>query len=243
MINHRIELDQISIESDAIIHYGDCQISSYSRKEVQNYIDKFIPVLSLLNRQSFGFSDFPSDKETEKWLALADNFMLATTLNNVVGFAIYQIFNCEKRAVIYQSRGIIPKYQSRGLGRQFTLFANQLLKPNAFSGRSQNPLAIWSTIKSGIIETMCPFDILYSVSEEYKSMLGEVLKHRGCLEKVDLNTGLQKHAFSMGRLGNYEFDLTNKGIAKIENYFQEVGLDRDAGDALYYLAIVKNANF
>lgn len=202
---------------------------------------KFVPALSLLNSLAFGFQNITPYEETEGRLLLSDTLMLATLSNLVIGFATYQIIDRGGNKVVYQSRGIVPQCQSSGLGRQFTLLACHLHKPDIVAGRAQNPVSIWSTIRSGVFRTIYPFDIPYTESEEFRSVLAGVTIARGHFGKVDLMTGIQKQAFPMGRLGNYNINPRHEGVSKIERYLREAGLNRENGDAIYFLGVVQNS--
>ena len=241
MINSEIPLCSLGVENDIATSYKEFRILTFLNETFRENTQKFVPALSILNSLAFGFQNITPYEETEGRLLLSDTLMLATLSDLVIGFATYQIIDRGGNKVIYQSRGIVPQCQSSGLGRQFTLLACRLHKPDIVAGRAQNPVSIWSTIRSGAFRKIYPFDTPYSESEEFRNVLAGITAAKGYLGKVDLTTGIQRGAFPMGKLGDYKIELKHKEVAKIERYLQEAGLNRENGDAIYFLGVVHNS--
>ena len=149
MINSEIPLCSLGVENDIATSYKEFRILTFLNETLQENIQRFGPALSLLNSLAFGFKDITPYEETRTRLLLADNLMLATLSDLVIGFATYQIIDSEGHKVIYQSRGVLPQYQGGGLGRQFTLSAFCVLKPGMVAGGAENPISGGAPINSG----------------------------------------------------------------------------------------------
>ena len=195
---------------------------------------------SLLNSLAFEFDEITPSDQTKKKLETTDLLIIATYKLQPVGVAAYQLIEGEDKKIIYQSRAVVPQHCNSGLGKQFSNISCSLFKPDVIAARAQNPISIWATIKSGILEETFPIEKMYGQSEEMKKILRYLIAKRGfCLEEVDLDSGLQKEAYKMGKLGCYQINKNHAGVMMVENRLYEIGLNRERGDAVYYMGKVK----
>lgn len=197
-----------------------------------------IKTLSALNSQAFSFSEPTPQDETRDRLAVVDTILFAYQHSKAVGFATFQEITSGSQRVVYQSRGIIASHRKLGIGRYFTRFAIKYHKPDILVAHAQNPISIWATIQSRLLECIYPIDKLYSEDSAMQNTLINIITTRNIESYISLDTGLHQGAYRMGKLGDYEVDLTHPGIAMVEGKLQSLGLDRERGDAIYYMGKV-----
>ncbi|MEK7464469.1 MAG: hypothetical protein AAB617_01685 [Patescibacteria group bacterium] len=230
-----LDLSKLSFQS--VEHHG-MAVHALSSEMIRGNMMEIIPLVSEINSRAFGFSRTTPASETEQRLQSTDMLILAEAQNGVMGFASYQLIECNQTTVAYQSRGIDPKAQRAGLGRLFARIACQTLGPDVLAARAQNPASILATIRSGMLEQVMPVDRLYGDSTEMQKVLIDLVEARGFAGNVDLTTGLQKSAYPMGKLGDYRVDTDNSEIRRIEEVLISIGLDRMRGDTVYYMGCV-----
>jgi len=200
-----------------------------------------VETLSELNARCFGFDQEPPLNETADRLSRSHGLILLVIQGHEqpVGFATYELTNSSVGSIVYQSRGLLSEARGRSYGSTFVSVAVDLYHPRYVAGRTQNPLSVWSIMKSGRFSTIYPFDKLYADSRDATVALLELVASRGQSGKVDVKTGLQPKSYSMGKLGDYQIDLGHTGVARVTKLMDGFGLDRQEGDAIYYLAEVE----
>lgn len=216
----------------------DYSIFVYTGSSYKDSLEKLTYPISQINSLAFGL-DETTTEETKERLAKTDTLLLAIVNEAVVGFATFQIIGLDGGVAIYQSRGILPSHHGRGLGKSFTRTACELHSPDILVAKAQNPVSIWATMRSRVLKTIYPIEKLYSESPEMQQSLRIIVERRGHAGEVDLSTGLHRKSYPMGRLGNYQINLSHPGIALVEQRLQEIGLKREEGDAVYYMGKVK----
>jgi len=229
-------------KADLYEKHLDYKLQIFTKESIAKNNPDLIPIISLLNSLSFDFKQPSTHSEIEDKLKLTDLLILAIHHKTPVGMATYQILFCGEKKLIYQARGIIPEHQKTGLGKKFVQIAHYLCQPEIISARAQNPISIWTTIKSGILKKTYPIEILYNQSPAMQKVLTDLIMQRGfSIKEVNPNTGLQKKAYKMGQLGNYNIDTKHPGVTMVENKLYEIGLDKNNGDAVYYMGETNTA--
>lgn len=232
------EFNRITPHTQIITHKGGTLIEVYQKDRLSYESTNLIPVLSDLNSRAFKLQIPTTEKETKDRLDQTDVLFLAKSEEELIGFANYQVLNLNGATVLYQSRGILEGSQNKGLGRYFTKLAIDMFNADILSAKSQNPNSIWSAIRAGVLKEVFPIDRLYSESNEIMTILKLLIEKRGKTGEVDLDTGLHRASYPMGKLGDYSIDLSHPGIAGVEKRLQEIGLNRLLGDAIYYMGKV-----
>lgn len=191
--------------------------------------------LTDVNSAAFAFGVPTPLEEVKQRMSSVDALALVYDSEVPVGFASYQTAMCCRRLVVYQSRGLAAGYRGRGLGRLLTCYGVSRYRPYVLAAHAQNPISILATMRSGILETVYPIEASYDADDEMFSILADLVNVRGYSGQVCLDTGLHKGAYPMGKLGDYPVDMSHPGIAMVERRLAEIGLDRERGDAVYYM--------
>lgn len=202
-------------------------------------LDALAEEFAAINTQAFHLSNSTTPEEGRTKLEHADLYVRAYRSSKLVGFALYQLIPSALGSVIYQSRGILPEAQGMGLGRVFPQTAVSVLKPTHFIAKAQNPISIWSTMQSGIMEKVCPIEEEFGASNEMQQLLLDTIKARGKVGEVDLSNGLHRSSYSMGKLGDYSPKQDHAGTALVQKKLKDIGVDVLNGDAIYYGGRIK----
>ena len=136
--------------------------------------------------------------------------------------------------VIYQARGLAPKARGRGFGTRFPQTAVRELRADFLVAKAQNPISIWSTMSAGVFDIAYPLHESFNASPEMLHVLLDTLTARGKMGEVDLQTGLHRKSYPMGKLGDYDPDFTHPGVLAVQTRLLELGVDVANGDAIYY---------
>lgn len=187
-----------------------------------------------INSEAFHLAEPTTIEEACAKLNETDLYLRAYRSNKLVGFALYQLIPSSLGSIIYQSRGILPEAQGTGLGKIFPKVAVNMLRPSHFIAKAQNPISIWSSMRSGIIEKTCPIEETFEVSDEMQQLLMDTVLARGKYGEVDMATGLHPSSYPMGKLGDYTPQKNHTGVSMIAKKLANIGVDALNGDAIYY---------
>ena len=227
-----------------IIRVGTARMLFYDLSASDTVDPELAEILSSLNTCCFGFDKEPPLQETVDRLCRSHGLILLVIEDNErpVGFATYELTMSSVGSIVYQSRGLLREVRGQGYGSTFASTAVDLYQPRYVAGRTQNPLSVWSVVKSGRFSTVFPFDKSYASSRDATMALSELVAFRGQSGKVDAGTGLQPSSYSMGKLGDYQIDMRHPGVARVTRRMSDFGLNTEQGDAIYYLAEVRTHN-
>lgn len=232
------EIPSGALIADDVINKEGVSIVVISGSNIERNGNLLVSTITDLNNRAFNLPQPTTDTETVGRFAKTTTVLLAAK-QRLIGFGLYQAINYQDSLILYQSRAIVPEGQRQGLGSAFIDVACEIHSANILSGKAQNPVSFWTMIKSGKFEYIYPIERYYSEDEEMSAVLQRLIEIRG-QRNVDPNTGLIKKSYRMGKLGDYDIDLTNPGIRSIEEKLNKIGLDRFEGDALYYMGKLKN---
>lgn len=138
------------------------------------------------------------------------------------------------------------KYQAQGWGTALLCAAVSIHKPQIVVAQSQNPAAILASVKAlrqlGAVDVYpITADINSSDDAVFALYLMNTIKSEKGGTSIDPETGIMRQIYvpeTGGRLGAYQIKLNNPGIAEIEDRLQQLGLNRDEGDAVNFFAFV-----
>ena len=165
---------------------------------------------------------------------------LAEADGALLGFQLQSVHDNGLERYMYYVRAIRRSEQGRGLAARMLHAAIDHYQPTLVGARSQNPAEIQSfrrTMQQRGVEQVFPL-ATGPEATELRADLPAFLGALGFVDTTDPATGLSRGIFTEGRLGDYQVRANTPAIAEIENHFLSVGLDRDAGDALFYFARV-----
>lgn len=204
-------------------------------ERIVDNLETLAPVYADLNTVAFALED-PTDV-TEAMQRLCNTDLLLFALdgrNEPVGFATYQFVPSEMGRVVYQARGLAPAARGFGFGKKFPQAAVRELRADFLIAKAQNPISIWSTISTGLFESVQPIHADFNTSPEMAHVLADTVLARGKLGEVDLNTGVHRASYPMGKLGDYEPNFDHPGVAAVQARLLELGVNAANGDAIYY---------
>lgn len=205
------------------------------RAAIFENINELVPQYAQLNTLAFALEEPTEADEARARLESSDLLLLACDeVGELMGFATYQFIPSDMGKVIYQARGLIAGSRGRGVGRRFPQIAARTLRADFLIAKAQNPISIWSTIESGLFETVYPLHGDFSDSPEMQHVLIDTVAARGKVGEVDLNTGIHPGSYPMGKLGDYNPNASHAGVMQVLTRLQELGVDASHGDAVYY---------
>ncbi|MDQ3239451.1 MAG: hypothetical protein M3P33_02920 [bacterium] len=228
----------IDVQTKNIIIKDSYVVESFENEQIQSDETGFIAVVTRLNHLGFGFDEEPDEMRSR--LRRVDLLLLAETNGVYMGYATFQTMKTSSGLVAYQARALAPEYQNRNIGRVFTAMGMELTGADIFAAKAQSPISIYSTIASKVVEKMFPIDALFLEDLAMQESLKELVEIRGHGGQVDLDSGLHRKSYSMGRLGNYEVRPVSKNVEYVARRLEEIGVDPEKGDAVYYMGSVKN---
>ncbi len=162
----------------------------------------------------------------------------AASTKEQIGYALLDKTTTGDHWILFvDSMGITPEWQGSGLGIQMFLETFKRMPYNIVVARTQNPVFVLM-LQSLNPETLLPLTTYYEQQGDLQLLkwLTEGIMELSKVQNIDLRRGLCKEAYSEGKLGNYEIDLRNPKIDWVEHRFEELGLNRNGGDALIVLA-------
>lgn len=89
-------------------------------------------------------------------------------------------------------------------------------------------------MSAGVFDIAYPLHESFNASPEMLHVLLDTLTARGKMGEVDLQTGLHRKSYPMGKLGDYDPDFTHPGVLAVQTRLLELGVDVANGDAIYY---------
>lgn len=205
------------------------------RERIMDDLDTLAPMYADLNTAAFALDQPTGIDEAADRLTKTDLLLLALDdSHEPVGFATYQFIPSEMGRVIYQARGLTLGARGHGYGKKFPQAAVRELSADFLIAKAQNPISIWSTISADVFETAYPLHADFTESPEMSRVLLDTVAARGKVGEVDLQTGVHKDSYAMGKLGDYDPDFTHPGVAAVQARLLELGIDPANGDAIYY---------
>ncbi len=210
------------------------EIELFDSQRLKVEFDTLYPQLSSIIVNALGKT--PGDL---KEVVSEFEFVLAVKeMGKIVGFGGYVIEKVPGLGkVIYESGKMVQKnIQGKGYGTQITQRALSLhLDAKYLTFSTQNPGQILSTIRAIPDAIFAPIDIGYDQDPDFRKDLELIFDHTH-RTNIDFSTGIRKGVYSRERFGDYEVDMTNEKIARIERRLLELGLNRDKGDGVFVMA-------
>lgn len=192
---------------------------------------------------------------------VSGSIMFATLDDQDIGICIQSVKEVRlsdgrsKNVVWNALRAIEPGHQRKGIGTTFLersfevyseLYHPRRLWPHYYGGRTQNEPVLMSyeraKIQKNEAERIRLFDGILPIDESYQDGSDEqqilwYLASRAMRPTiVDKNTGVAQRVYPEGRTGGFVPDLRNRRYRRIRRRFEELGLNKDRGDAIYYVA-------
>lgn len=141
---------------------------------------------------------------------------------------------------VWYGRAMRKVSQGQGLAGLMMRKMVNLINPTMVCAQSQNPAEIRSfsrEMRKLGVKNIFPLDVLYDDDEEAKRALEVVVDWFG-YETMNVGTGLQSGLYGGKKMGDYKIRLDNPEINLIESRLSELGLNRQAGDAVFYMAFL-----
>lgn len=202
---------------------------------VMNNLDTLAALYARLNTQAFALEQPTKLDEARQRLTTNDLLILALDAkSDPVGFATYQLIPSQMGKVIYQARGLTAEAQGKGFGARFPQIAAKELKADYLVAKAQNPISIWSTVSADIMDVVYPLHEPFSSSPEMLAVLWDTVIARGKEGEVNLETGVHKFSYPMGKLGDFNPDPEHPGVAAVQQRLLDLGVTVANGDAIYY---------
>lgn len=207
-------------------------------------LEVFAEVISRLFGRAFWHSEhverrWPVDKIVQRLPKLVLALLaFAVSTKEQIGYALFDRATFGHHKILFvDSMGISPDWQGNGLGTQMLFEGLKRLPSNAVAARTQNP-AFALMLQNLDPEKLLPLTAYYGQEDDLQQLksLKEKVTELKEIKNFDLRSGLCKEAYSEGKLGDYEIDRRNPKINQIEQRFEELGLNRDRGDAVVVLA-------
>ncbi|HVA83009.1 MAG TPA: hypothetical protein VNF06_02490 [Candidatus Aquilonibacter sp.] len=153
-----------------------------------------------------------------------------------VGYAIFETPTCELGNILFiNSIGFAQ--QGSGLGQVVIKEALAMAGSKIIAGRTQNPNLI-KMLRRLNPTSILPIDEDYDASNSNKIILSALRDKTDELKNatIDTKSGVCKKVYRRGRLGNYPVNREDPEIAKIQERFEQIGMNQDEGDALIVAA-------
>ncbi|OGM29452.1 hypothetical protein A2801_03945 [Candidatus Woesebacteria bacterium RIFCSPHIGHO2_01_FULL_41_10] len=215
----------------------------FTGDSLENNVAQLSEIVASLASDGFGEGKVMSPERMEGRLLREGNLIIALDQDSVpVGFQMQTVFSEGEEDFLYYSRVVRKDQQGKGIGGKLLRVATSLYKPTVVAARSQNPVEISSFLRemeSLNVGGVYPFNFPYDSNPRAQESLRVLVSKLGYLGKTDLETGLCRGAYSEGRLGDYEIRTDHPRIQKVEQDLVRFGLDRQGGDAIFYLALVR----
>lgn len=196
-------------------------------------------ILGDLAGKAFGYGEPVPEVRMTLQLKGLHSITVFIDKGQIVGYQSQKQFNVDQLMGIYYSITVLPEYQASGVGGKLMSHTIEQVKPEIIAARTQNPAAVLSLQKalqrSGIDYKLYPFE--HVVNQQALQAFNAVIQLVDASE-TDKNTWVQKNVYRGKRLGDYRVDESNPQISAINNKMIALGLDRDTGDAIYYVAIL-----
>lgn len=168
------------------------------------------------------------------------SLVLAETDGELLGFQLQSVSDRHPERYLYYARAVRRDQQGRGIGSRLLHAAIDHYQPTLVGARSQNPAEILSfqrTMQQRGVEHVFPL-AAGPEATALRAQLPNFLAALGLQGTVEPATGLSRGVFTEGRLGDYAVRTDNPDIAALEDFLLSAGLDRNAGDAIFYFARV-----
>ncbi len=208
-------------------------MTPYYRRELQAHYRRFYSLFAEITQEALGM--LPGDARDV--FKSFDLLIFAEVGEQVVGYAGYSRKTVPGVGVVLdqEARMMRRGYQAAGYGRKLLIKALSLV-PDAkyLTFSTQNPGAILSTRKVLPDAQFTPLDAPYEQDPEIASDLVAIASSGSGKRGLDFATGVRKGLYEQ-KLGDYEVDMSNPGVAKIEERFAQLGVNRDAGDAVFVM--------
>lgn len=218
----------------------------FSGTDLLNHIDQLSFIVAFIAADGFGLPEMMTPERLKLRLLKEGDLIIAVDSKaEGIGFQIQTVFQTDKEKYLYYSRAVRKDKQRQGIGSYLLHTAIEAHKPTIVAARSQNPAEIYSFIRvmaSLGVNDVFPITRSFGQDEKALRTLSVLVKKLRCSKKIDLNTGLFKGAYPEGRLGDYTVNNQHPEIKLIEGRLQELGMNRENGDAIFYLAFLNTTN-
>lgn len=227
---HQFKVELSGYDGD-VVHIPEAYVA-------ENY-DYFTATTSVVASEAFG--DPTMDQAYMAEMLAGNDLSLAISKEGeIVGLLMSRVREYGEERVLGYARANLKKAQGKGLSTKMLQEVISYHHPTAFSSRSQNPAALYSSTKmwrARGVQTIYPFDRYYIEDPRAIDLLQKHIVAR--TEKpIDIKTG-RVSGFYDKRLGDYQVDKSHTGIASIENWLISHDFDREAGDSLVYMGFLK----
>ncbi len=216
----------------------------FSGVELSNHIDQLSSIVALLAANGFGLPEMMTPERLKPRLLKEGDLIIAVDSKaEGVGFQIQTVFQADEEKYLYYSRVVRKDKQGQGIGGQLLHAAIEAHKPTIIAARSQNPAEIYSFIRviaSLGVNDVFPFTKSFSQDEKALRALYILVEKLGYSKDTNLITGVCEGAYPEGRLGDYVINKQHSEINVVENQLQKLGINRQNGDAIFYLAFLNN---
>lgn len=216
----------------------------FSGTELSNHIDQLSPIVALIAADGFGLPEMMTPERLKPRLLEEGDLIIAVDSKaEGIGFQMQTVFQADKEKYLYYSRAVRKDKQGQGIGGQLLHAAIEVYKPTIVAARSQNPAEICSFIRTmADLGVNGVFPLIKSFGQDEKALraLYVLIEKLGYSKNTDLSTGVCKSAYSEGKLGDYAIDERHPKIKVVESRLQELGINRENGDAVFYLTFLNN---
>lgn len=150
----------------------------------------------------------------------------------------------EMRILSIAAKVVAPEYQRHQFGTFLAQEAILRHKPNAVTGRTQNPNALRAYEKTGLLEELFPIDRLYpdSIQIALAVVYGRLsyMLDRNVYEddSVNLRTGLCKGVYPGGAGRFFIAEELSPAAKRIYDRMKEIAVEFENGDGIRYWALV-----
>lgn len=221
----------------------DIQVRVVDGEELATKIDEIAHKIVEVASDGFGPGKIMSPERIKRRLSKEPFVVLAEQGDNLIGFQFQSIHDTNTQRYLYYSRVVRRDQQGRGIAKQLLDGAIDHYQPSVIGARSQNPAEILSFIKAMRkrgITSVFPF-VDDQERQALQTVVTEFLEQIDLAGKVNPETGLVKHSYEEGKLGDYAIQLENPEILTLEKHLQSIGLKREEGDSVFYFARLREA--
>lgn len=216
----------------------------FSGTDLSNHIDQLSSISSSLAADGFGRPEMMTPERLKPMLLEEGDLIIAVDSKaEGVGFQMQKVFQTDKGKYLYYSRVVRKDKQRQGIASQLLHAAIETHKPTIVAARSQNPAEICSfaQVMANLgVDDVFPLTKYFKQDEKASRALYVLVEKLGYFKNTDLSTGVCKGAYPGGKLGDYAIDAQHPKVMVIETRLQELGINRQNGDAVFYLAFLNN---
>lgn len=224
-----------------------------AREEVEHNIKKRPNIeKSMILANTLG----PEEKGREKVLAMLggrlaslfsrafpggrlDSIPSRDTEREVIGYSTQELWPLKTKKgevdVMYVSTmAVLPEHRRMGLGSTFFSAANSSLEPDVIMLRTRSGAAVAALRKSQLIEgPVFPLDETYDKDPLMRAVLNKTYRRTGYKRAIDRERGIIREFYPDKRDLAYVPDPNHPVASEADKRMEELGLERNNGDAMY----------